>query len=455
MAQTGYTPILIYSSSTTTNAPAAGNLTNSTLGSELAINITDGKLFYKDNANNVQVIAWKVTPTTAGGTGLTSYTQGDLLYYDSGTTLSKLAKSTTATRYLSNTGTSNNPAWAQIDLTNGVTGTLPVANGGTGITSLGAGVATWLGTPSSANLAAAVTDETGSGSLVFATSPTLISPTIGFSGNFTDSFLINTLSSFSVGNQCFHQFKDANGVTGAINSWGSAYGGVYSLGIALSSNMVNNSSLGGTLQYGQTGVSTMYKQYAGGHYFYRAASGSGGSNISYQEVLSTDTSNNITFTAGNLIQGTAGAGINFTANTPAAGMTSELLNWYEEGTFTPSLVPGTSGSITLTTAAAKYTRIGRAVTVTGICEVSSVSSPVGTLLLQGLPFTNSADASSRSAAAIYATGLAVTATTAIMGRIIPSESQIRIEKFAAGSASAMAGDVQTNTIIQFNLTYFV
>ena len=157
----------------------------------------------------------------------------------------------------------------------------------------------------------------------------------------------------------------------------------------------------------------------------------------------------------NITQGTAGKGVNFTANTPAAGMTSQLLNWYEEGTFTPSLVPGTSGSITLTTAAAKYTRIGRQVTVTGICEVVSVSSPVGALLLQGLPFTNSADTSSRSAAAIYATGLAVTATTAITGRIIPSESQIRIEKFAAGSTSAMAGDVQTNTIIQFNLTYFV
>ena len=54
----------------------------------------------------------------------------------------------------------------------------------TGITpsnigGLGAGVATWLGTPSSANLAAAVTDETGSGSLVFATSPTLVSPALG------------------------------------------------------------------------------------------------------------------------------------------------------------------------------------------------------------------------------------------------------------------------------------
>ena len=54
-----------------------------------------------------------------------------------------------------------------------------MANGGTGITSFGTGVATWLGTPSSANLAAAVTDETGSGSLVFATSPTLTTPALG------------------------------------------------------------------------------------------------------------------------------------------------------------------------------------------------------------------------------------------------------------------------------------
>jgi len=54
-----------------------------------------------------------------------------------------------------------------------------VANGGTGITSFGTGIATFLGTPSSANLAAAVTDETGSGALVFATSPTLVTPALG------------------------------------------------------------------------------------------------------------------------------------------------------------------------------------------------------------------------------------------------------------------------------------
>lgn len=60
-----------------------------------------------------------------------------------------------------------------------VTGILAIANGGTGLSALGAGVQTFLGTPSSANLAAAVTDETGSGALVFATSPTLVTPNIG------------------------------------------------------------------------------------------------------------------------------------------------------------------------------------------------------------------------------------------------------------------------------------
>jgi hypothetical protein len=56
---------------------------------------------------------------------------------------------------------------------------LKVAKGGTGISSFGTGIATFLGTPSSANLAAAVTGETGSGALVFATSPTLVTPLLG------------------------------------------------------------------------------------------------------------------------------------------------------------------------------------------------------------------------------------------------------------------------------------
>jgi len=157
MAQTGYTPILIYSSSTASQLPSASNLTNSTLGSELAINITDGKLFYKDNANAVQVIGWKTTPTTAGGTGLTSYTAGDLLYYATGTTLSKLGIGSSGT-ILKSTGSA--PAWETVanlavesisfgttgltpsTATKGVVtvaGTLIAANGGTGFASYAVG----------------------------------------------------------------------------------------------------------------------------------------------------------------------------------------------------------------------------------------------------------------------------------------------------------------------------
>ena len=78
-----------------------------------------------------------------------------------------------------------------LPLTTGVTGTLPVANGGTGITALGTGIATFLGTPSSANLAAALTDETGSGAVVLGTSPTISSPTITGTGAIAGTFTGN------------------------------------------------------------------------------------------------------------------------------------------------------------------------------------------------------------------------------------------------------------------------
>jgi hypothetical protein len=62
--------------------------------------------------------------------------QGDLLIATAASTPARLPKDTNATRYLSNTGTDNNPAWAQVNVANGVTGTLAVGSGGTGATTL-------------------------------------------------------------------------------------------------------------------------------------------------------------------------------------------------------------------------------------------------------------------------------------------------------------------------------
>lgn len=112
---------------------------------------------------------WKETwriDGTEGSAALPTATQGDTLYASATDTWLNLAKNTTATRYLSNTGTNNNPAWDQVNLTNGVTGALPVANGGTGAsdagtarTNLGLGTIAVLNSPlPTANGGAAATD---------------------------------------------------------------------------------------------------------------------------------------------------------------------------------------------------------------------------------------------------------------------------------------------------------
>lgn len=93
--------------------------------------IVDGTIVNADIADSTISLTGKVTgtlPVTNGGTGLAAFTQGDILYSSAANTLAALAKNASSTRYLSNTGTSNNPAWAQVDLSNGVTGNLPVTN---------------------------------------------------------------------------------------------------------------------------------------------------------------------------------------------------------------------------------------------------------------------------------------------------------------------------------------
>jgi hypothetical protein len=173
MAATNYTPISLYYSTTASAVPVNTNLVNG----ELAININtaDGKLYYKDSAGVVQLLASKAgasgsvtsvaqsftggivsvagSPITTSGTlALTvAGTSGGVPYFSSGTTW---ASSAALTQYgvvygggagaapvataAGTTGqvllatTSSAPSWGQVSLTAGVTGTLPVGNGGTG-----------------------------------------------------------------------------------------------------------------------------------------------------------------------------------------------------------------------------------------------------------------------------------------------------------------------------------
>jgi hypothetical protein len=168
MAQTGFTPIQLYFSSTTTNVPSAANLASG----ELAINITDGKLFYKDNANAVQVIGWKVVPATAGGTGQTSYAVGDLLYADTTTTLAKLPDVATGNALISG-GVGVAPSYGKIGLTTHVSGVLPVANGGTN-----ASAASITAFNNITGYTASGATGTTSTNLVFSTSPSITTPTL-------------------------------------------------------------------------------------------------------------------------------------------------------------------------------------------------------------------------------------------------------------------------------------
>jgi hypothetical protein len=109
-------------------------------------------------------------------------------------------------------------------------------------------------------------------------------------------------------------------------------------------------------------------------------------------ALSVDTSSNIII-AENLVIGTSGKGIDFSAQTPASGITpsAEILDHYEEGTFTPVLIGGgTAGTYELNseTTSATYTRIGRQVFIELIVNTASSVTGGGDnyLRMTGLPF---------------------------------------------------------------------
>jgi len=161
MAATNYTPISLYYSTTAAAAPSAANL----VAGELALNTLDEKLYFKNSSGVVKLLASNavtapvttfsggttgLTPSTAtsgaitlagtlantnGGTGATAaFTQYGLTYASSTTVLATTAAGTSTTVLHGNA--SGAPTFGAVSLTADVSGTLPVANGGTSLTTL-------------------------------------------------------------------------------------------------------------------------------------------------------------------------------------------------------------------------------------------------------------------------------------------------------------------------------
>jgi hypothetical protein len=94
-------------------------------------------------------------------------------------------------------------------------------------------------------------------------------------------------------------------------------------------------------------------------------------------------------TDGNATVVQAAKGVNFTANTPASGMTSQLLNWYEEGTWTPNFSTWTVAPTVILTG--RYIRIGRQVTLTMYCTGGTATAAS---VISGIPFTGASNSAS-------------------------------------------------------------
>jgi hypothetical protein len=151
-----------------------------------------GTLKYRQPAGTVVTVGNGFTAPT--GTGVVTVTSGALDAASTGTTGSgNFVRATSPTLVTPTLG-----AASATSLT--LSTPLSAANGGTGLSSLGANVATMLGTFSSANIAAACTDETGSaGNLVFSTNPSLTGPTLTTSVTLSTSGMATTASGNSKG----------------------------------------------------------------------------------------------------------------------------------------------------------------------------------------------------------------------------------------------------------------
>ena len=219
-------------------------------------------------------------------------------------------------------------------------------------------------------------------------------------------------------------------------SWGSA---------TLSFN--NTTSISGNVSWTGTKIGTAYggtglTSFTANGVVYASSSG----------VLATSSAftfngTDVGFT-GNLIPGTASKGINFTANTPASGMTSQLLNWYETGTWTPSV----GGNATYYAQVGKYTRIGNIVRISGSLVINVLGTGSATSIF-GLPFVGNPPGPTDFIGFTNFSGLALSVVY-IAGSAGSSQIDIR-SLLAAGTSIATNNVLGNGTRVDFAGTYTI
>jgi len=159
-------------------------------------------------------------------------------------------------------------------------------------------------------------------------------------------------------------------------------------------------------------------------------------------AMTIDTSQNVTLATGNLVIGTSGKGIDFSA-TPGTG-TSELLADYEEGTWTPTFTgTSTAGSGTYTFQAGSYTKVGRLVTIYGAMQFGS-GTGTGNLQISGLPFSSN---NFGSITIVLSDNLAFTAGSTLAG--YTSGTNIQLQQIPSGGSGSTAAVPYDANIAQF------
>jgi len=146
----------------------------------------------------------------------------------------------------------------------------------------------------------------------------------------------------------------------------------------------------GAATYRYTDEAAEYQQYQGTHEFKVAPSGTADAAITWTTAMTIENDADVTIETGNLVIGTAGKGIDFSATADGTTMTSELLDDYEEGTWTPAYST-TGGSFTYDAATAGfYTKVGNIVHVHFRIYTLSATVGTGNVTITGLPFTTAA-----------------------------------------------------------------